>query len=100
MDAATFFMLRYEILHGRMTDALLADLSEDRFRARPNGQNSIAWLLWHAARVEDVGINRFALDRQQTFDQGWGRKIGWQRRDVGTAMLSDEVDELSRAVNM
>src|SRR5687767_871185 len=100
MDAAPFFLLRYEVLHGRMTQALLADLSEEQFRARPHGLNSIAWLLWHAARVEDVGVNRFAMDRQQVFDDGWGVKIGWSRRDVGTGMLSDEVDALSCAVSM
>ena len=83
-----------------MTQALLADLTEDRFRARPHAQNSIAWLLWHAARVEDVGVNRFAMDRPQVFDQGWDHKMGWPRRDVGTGMISDEVDELTRAVSM
>lgn len=100
MDVAAFLLLRYEILHRRMTQALLADLTEDRFRARPQAQNSTAWLLWDAARVEDVGVNRFAMDRSQVFDQGWDHTMGWPRRDVGTGMMSDEVDELTRAVSM
>jgi DinB superfamily len=57
MDAGQFFRLRYEPLHESMTDRLLADLSDAQLRARPHGQNSIVWLLWHVARAEDIGIN-------------------------------------------
>jgi len=32
--------------------------------------NPIAWLLWHAARVEDVGVNRFITDGRQVLDTG------------------------------
>ena len=96
MDAAQFFLLRYEPLHAMMTDRLLADLTEAQLRARPHGQNSIAWLLWHVARAEDIGVNAFAYDRPQVFDQGdWGKRIDAGRRDVGTSMTSDEVTALS-----
>ncbi len=63
MDAAQCFMLRYEPLHASMTDRLFANLSDAQLRARPHGQNSIAWRLWHVARAEDLGVNRFAEDR-------------------------------------
>jgi len=96
MDAATFFLLRYEPLHGLMTDRLFADLSDTQLRARPQGQNSIVWLLWHVARAEDIGVNRFAHDRQQVFDEGqWVKRIDAGRRDLGTSMTSDEVTALS-----
>ena len=75
MNAAEFFLLRYEALHGQMTDRLLAKLTDAQLRARPHGQNSIVWLLWHVARAEDVGVNRFAYDRRQVFDDG-----GWAER--------------------
>src|SRR5712691_6807522 len=92
MDAAQFFLLRYEPLHAVMTDRLFADLGDAQLRARPQGQNSIVWMLWHVARAEDIGVNRFAYDRQQVFDEGdWGTRIGAGRRDLGTAMTSDEV---------
>ena len=47
MDAAEFFLLRYEPLHGVMTDRLFANLTDAQLRARPHGQNSIMWLFWH-----------------------------------------------------
>ncbi len=101
MDAAQFFMLRYEPLHGAMTDRLFADLSDAQLRARPHGQNSMLWLLWHVARAEDIGINRFALDGREVFDEGnWASRLGIGRREVGTGMTSDEVSELTARVSI
>jgi hypothetical protein len=92
MDAARFFLLRHEPLHAMMTDRLLVDLTDAQLRERPNGQNSIAWLLWHVARAEDIGVNAFAYDQRQVFDEGdWEKRIGSGRRDLGTSMTGDEV---------
>jgi hypothetical protein len=100
MDAASFFLLRHEPLHGMMTDRLLVDLEDAELRARPHGQNSIVWLLWHIARGEDIGVNRFAHDRRQVLDEGgWARRLGVDRRDLGTSMTSDEVTALTAAVD-
>ncbi len=101
MDAAQFFMLRYEPLHATMTDRLVGNLSDAQLRARPQGQNSIAWLLWHVARAEDIGINRFAMDGREVFDDGgWATRLGTGRREVGTAMTSDEVSDLTTRVSL
>src|SRR5262245_44738817 len=101
MDAAQFFLLRFEPLHGMMTDRLLAELSDDHLRARPHGQNSIAWLLWHVARGEDLGVNAFAHGRPQVFDEGgWAKKIGAGRRDLGTSMTSDEVTAFTASADV
>lgn len=101
MDAARFFMLRYEPLHAAMTDRLFANLSDAQLRARPHGQNSIAWLLWHVARAEDMGVNRFAEDRQEVFDEGkWHARLDVGRREVGTGMTSEEVSDLTARVSI
>jgi len=101
MDAAQFFLLRYEPLHGMMTDRLFAELTESQLRARPQGQNSIAWLLWHVARAEDIGVNAFAYDRPEVFDEGgWAKRIGSGRRDLGTSMTSDEVTAFSATADV
>ena len=101
MNAAQFFLLRYEPLHGMMTDRVLDGLTDDQLRARPHGQNSIAWLLWHVARAEDIGVNAFAYDRPQLFDEGdWGKRIGSGRRDLGTSMTSDEVTAFTARVDL
>jgi hypothetical protein len=101
MNAAAFFLLRHAPLHAMMTDRVLADLTETQLRARPQGQNSIAWLLWHVARAEDIGVNAFAYDRPQVFDDaGWAERLGAGRRDLGTSMTSDEVTAFSARVDV
>jgi hypothetical protein len=101
MDATEFFLLRHGPLHALMTDRVVGGLTGDQLRARPHGLNSIAWLLWHVARAEDIGVNTYAHDARQVFDEGdWGKQIGVDRRDLGTAMTSDEVTAFSVRVDV
>ncbi len=101
MDAIDFFLLRYKDLHGVLVDDLLRGLTDAQVRGRPQpGVNTVAWLLWHMARIEDVGVNRFVADRPQVLDAAWLRRLGLARRDVGTGMSDAEVDELSARVDL
>lgn len=101
MDAIAFFHLRYDDLHGPVTDQRMRTLAEPAFRLRPHGLNSVAWLLWHVARCEDVGVNRLVVDRPQVLDDGeWPGRMNVHRRDIGTGMTSAEVDELSARVDV
>jgi hypothetical protein len=101
MDALDFFLLRYKDLHGVLVDDLLRGLTDAQVRGRPQpGVNTIAWLLWHMARIEDVGVNRFVADRSQVLDDGWLPRLAVARRDVGTGMSDAEVDELSARVDL
>lgn len=102
MDAIDFFLVRYREFHGFALDELLRDVAEREVRNRPTrGINTIAWLLWHAARVEDVGVNGLVADRAQVLDAGgWLDRMRLGRRDVGTGMNADEVDELSARIDL
>lgn len=101
MDAVDFFLLRYAELHRRIPDELLTALPEAQLRGRPHpGVNTVAWLLWHTARIEDVGVNRFVTDRPQVLDDGWGERLAVGRRDVGTGMNDAEVDDLSARIDL
>ena len=61
MDFVSMFLGRYNWLWSLRLQA--TDLPEDLWRARPNGPNSIAWLVWHTARVEDALTNRLVAVR-------------------------------------
>src|SRR5436190_23315281 len=101
MDAVDFFLVRYEQVHRVLTDPAISQLTEGQLRGRPQpGVNTVAWLLWHTARVEDVGVNRFAMDGTQVLDDGWLGRLGIPRRDVGTGMSDQEVDELSAGIDL
>jgi hypothetical protein len=101
MDAISFLLLRYGDIHGSLIDGLFSRLPEPHLRARPHpGVNTVAWLLWHSARIEDVALNRFLADRPQVLDAGWLEGLGVPRRDVGTGMKDAEVDELSERIDL
>lgn len=53
-------------------DALTDDLSDDvaGFRPTPDA-NSIAWLIWHSARIADAQIAQIAGTEQVWFTGGW-----------------------------
>src|SRR5207247_1525772 len=100
MDAVGFFLTRYAEVHKGLVDGLFGSLSEAQLRARPHpGVNTVAWLLWHSARIEDVALNRFLSDRQQVLGD-WLERLEVPRRDVGTGMSDAEVDELSTRLDL
>ena len=100
MDAIGFFLTRYGEVHKGLVDGLFGSLSEAQLRARPHpGVNTIAWLLWHSARIEDVALNRFLSDRPQVLAE-WLERLAVPRRDVGTGMSDAEVDELSARIDL
>lgn len=111
MDAIQLFLQDHARVHaGELTgnagglslqDIALRDLAHDQLRLRPHGLNSIAWILWHIARFEDIAINVMIADSPQVFDEeGWISKLGIDRRDGGTGMTFEEVTALSRAIDL
>ena len=85
-----------------LEDVVLSGLSEDQIRLRPReGLNSLAWLLWHMARAEDVAINVVLANRPQVIDdEEWPQRLNLARRDGGTGMTDDEVSDFSAKVDI
>jgi hypothetical protein len=94
-------MTRY-VRSVNMIHDMFADLSEAQIRMPPReGVNSLAWLAWHIARVEDIGVNRLVLDDQQLFARdGWAQRLNVSRVDFGTGMSPAEVCELGARVDL
>lgn len=85
----------------RLQELVLRGLTEEDLRLVPvEGQNSIAWLLWHIARCEDVVSNVVLSDRGQVLDEGWDVKMGIARHDIGTGMTPAEVNHFSQRVDL
>ena len=100
MDAIDLFLSRYGDLHHGLVEGLLTSLPEAQLRGRPHpGVNTIAWLLWHSARIEDLAVNRFLADSPQVLDE-WRDRLGVARVDVGTGMTDAEVDEFSTRIDL
>ena len=86
---------------GSLEDDLLDGLGDDAIRkAGVPGLDPPAWI-WHLARCEDVLVNTVVADRAQVFDgEPWPDRLGVDRRDIGTGMTGDEVDDLVAAIDV
>lgn len=102
MNATELFLERHRPLHDEFVPALLDPLSDDQVRGRPHPEmNPIAWLLWHMARAEDVGVNRLVTGEPQVLDgDGWAERMNVGRRDLGTSMPRGEVTELAGRIDL
>jgi hypothetical protein len=108
MDALAFFLTQHARLHFAdvgeerpLADRIFGGLTDEQLRLRPGrGFNSLAWLLWHMARTEDVAVNVVVANRRQVFDDGWEERLKVRRRDIGTGMTDEEVAQLSAGVDI
>ncbi|MBI3637557.1 MAG: DinB family protein [Candidatus Rokubacteria bacterium] len=109
MDARDLFLEQHAAVHSaavggnKMSAAerTFTGLTDEQMRVRPREDlNSLAWLLWHIARAEDIFLNPVLAGRAQVFDDAWQKRLGIARRDFGIGMTSAEVTELTRAIDL
>lgn len=83
-------------------DEIWAEITEDIVRRIPqNCGVSIAWHIWHLARVEDITMNILVAERDQLLHQDdWRARINAPVEDTGNAMDVDEAAALSAAVDI
>jgi hypothetical protein len=87
--------------HSINIDYLITGLTAPQLRTRPHGLNSIAWIVWHVARVEDAFVSGLVMRRQQLLHEGqWAARLNVERRDFGTGMTKSEVAELSDRIDL
>jgi hypothetical protein len=109
MDGKDLFLAQHAAVHSaavggnKMSAAerTFGGLTEDQMRVRPREDlNSIAWLMWHIARAEDIFVNPVLGGRDQVFDDAWMRRLGIDRKDFGIGMTSAEVTDLTRKIDV
>ncbi|HEY7983021.1 MAG TPA: DinB family protein [Ktedonobacterales bacterium] len=108
MDARDFFLLQHARLHAAgisgaadvsFQDGLCEGLSAAQLVERPGGMNSIAWLLWHITRFEDVVVNTVLRGAGEVLDgDDWLARLRLTSRLVGTGSGDDEVAVFGAAV--
>ena len=81
-------------------DALLGDLSPGEYRMMPTSKDeTIAWALWHLARIEDLTMNILVAEGVQIFDEEWQKRLNAPVCDTGNAMTDDEIMLLSERLD-
>ena len=83
-------------------DEVWQDLSEETARTiRRNLEHSIAWNIWHIARIEDVTMNMLVAGGSQVaVHEGWYERMKISMRDTGNAMDGQDVAALSSTIDL
>src|ERR1700734_2430877 len=84
-------------------DELTEGLTDDQANYRPGpNANSIAWLIWHSARVQDIQLAPIAgVDQVWTRD-GWVDRFGLDlpRNDIGYGHGPEEVVKVQASAEL
>lgn len=82
-------------------DDIWSSLDEATFRTMPTAKDvTIAWDLWHIARIEDITANLLIAGGSQVLDAGWNERLNTQVKDTGNAMTDDEIMAFSSEIGM
>ena len=94
MDAVTVIEDAIDRVAGTARRAV-ADLEVDALTWRPDdGANSIAWLVWHLARVQDDHVAEVAGSAQVWPDGGFAERVGLPRDSMDTG-FGHEPDDVA-----
>ncbi|HPH97915.1 MAG TPA: DinB family protein [Anaerolineaceae bacterium] len=109
-EAIGLFMSHHAALHAfevapgpySFEEELWDGLSPTAARCIPTGsEHSIAWNLWHLARIEDVTMNvLLAGGDQELTSGGWLEQLAVPFRHTGNSMPPDEIAALSTAIDL
>lgn len=82
--------------------AALGNLSRDELAERPGGNNSIAWLVWHLARVQDDHIADACGGAQAWVAEGWHERFDLPVpvEDTGYGYTSEQVDSVVASADL
>lgn len=82
-------------------DKLFNDLNKNEYAIMPTKKDeTIAWVLWHITRIEDLTTNMLIAKENQIFDQTWQRRLNVFITDTGNALDDDEIMYLSKNINI
>jgi hypothetical protein len=81
-------------------DRLLDGLEDAHYSVMPTKKDeTIAWHLWHIARIEDMVGNLLIAEQPQIFGDEWMRRLNVTVKDTGNAMSDPQIFDLSERVN-
>lgn len=105
------FMTQHAMVHSKKVsrmdvwsfeDELWQGLTEQAFRTiPPKGEHSIAWMLFHIARVEDITMNLLIAGTPQLYNKaGWAKKLKSTIPHSANKMDAEDVARLSARLDM
>ena len=83
MSTVDFIRRGLDFAHGALADARNGTDEQLHF-VPPKGSHSIAWCLWHTARVEDLIVNARILSQPTIWNAEWAERTGLPAEGFGT----------------
>ena len=81
-------------------DLACLHLSQKTFITMPTKKDeTIAWHLWHIARIEDITMNILVANTKQVLDKSWQEKMNIAITDTANAMTDEEILTFSAEVD-
>jgi hypothetical protein len=110
-EACQLFFRQHAMLHSEkmsgaglfsLEDEVFEDLSDEEVRRIPRlSEHSIAWNIWHIARIEDVTMNMLIAGTQQVMDlDNWQEQMNVSVYDTGNMTNIEQVRELSNSFDI
>lgn len=110
-DAINLFMDQHARVHASdiseigcttFEDELWEGMDEIAFRKGQNKKGrTVAYGMWHSARIEDITINLLVAGENQVIDEdNWMKRTNSSIYDTGNALDSDDILEFSQAIDM
>jgi uncharacterized damage-inducible protein DinB len=93
MSTVDFIKGSLAFIHAALADARNGTEEQLHF-VPPGGSHSIAWCLWHTARVEDLIINRRILEQPMIWDESWAQRTGLPADGFGAGQPDDEAQRV------
>ena len=105
------FMIQHAMVHSKkisrlgvwsFEDELWQGLTDENFRAiLPKGEHSIAWIIFHIARIEDITMNMLVAGTPQVYKRDkWAKKLKSTISHSANKMDDDSVRQLSSSLDM
>jgi uncharacterized damage-inducible protein DinB len=91
MDAKDLLIDQFTRIHD-LYDGIVGDTDAATLNARPGGSNSMAWLLWHLARIQDDHLAGISGDDQVWDDWRERFDLPFEAGDTGYGHSSEQVD--------
>jgi hypothetical protein len=83
-------------------DELLQDMTDEEIRQiPPGGEHSIAWILFHLARIEDITMNMLVAGSDQLFTrEDWAQKMNVTILHSANRMDNASIAQLSSRIDL
>jgi uncharacterized damage-inducible protein DinB len=97
MSATQYMKQSMDFIHGAFRGAT-EGMTAEQIHFVPEGEShSIAWIIWHGARVEDLIVQQVIKGQPTEWESGgWAAKTGLPEKSFGTGQSTEE----ARAVHI